>query len=62
VKLYDVIETTESYYLILEYIAGGDLYDLVTSPDFLKLQINDKKRIFNQIANGNFFFFFIYLL
>jgi len=52
VKLYDVIETAESYYLILEYISGGDLYDLVTSPDFSKLQINDKKRIFNQIANA----------
>jgi len=52
VKLYDVIETAESYYLILEYISGGDLYDLVTSPDFSKLQINDKKRIFNQIAGA----------
>ncbi|ORX82592.1 Pkinase-domain-containing protein [Anaeromyces robustus] len=52
VKLYDVIETSESYYLILEYISGGDLYDLVTSKDFSKLQINDKKRIFNQITNA----------
>jgi len=52
VKLYDVIETNESYYLILEYISGGDLYDLVTSPEFPKLQINDKKKIFNQIAGG----------
>jgi len=52
VKLYDVIETSESYYLILEYISGGDLYDLVTSPDFSRLQINDKKRIFNQITNA----------
>jgi serine/threonine protein kinase len=52
VKLYDVIETSESYYLILEYISGGDLYDLVTSPDFSKLQINDKKKIFNQIAGA----------
>jgi len=52
VKLYDVIETNESYYLILEYISGGDLYDLVTSSDFSKLQINDKKKIFNQIAGA----------
>jgi len=52
VKLYDVIETSESYYLILEYISGGDLYDLVVSPDFSKLQINDKKKIFNQIAGA----------
>ena len=52
VKLYDVIETEDSYYLILEYISGGDLYDLVTSQDFSKLQINDKKRIFNQISKG----------
>jgi len=52
VKLYDVIETNESYYLILEYISGGDLYDLVTSPEFPKLQINDKKKIFNQIAGA----------
>ncbi|ORX45201.1 Pkinase-domain-containing protein [Piromyces finnis] len=52
VKLYDVIETSESYYLILEYISGGDLYDLVTSPDFPKLQINDKKKIFNQITGA----------
>jgi len=52
VKLFDVIETADSYYLILEYISGGDLYDLVTSPDFSKLQINDKKRIFNQIAGA----------
>ncbi|KAG4098102.1 Pkinase-domain-containing protein [Neocallimastix lanati (nom. inval.)] len=52
VKLYDVIETEDSYYLILEYISGGDLYDLVTSQDFSKLQINDKKRIFNQISKA----------
>jgi serine/threonine protein kinase len=29
VKVYDIIQTTNSYYIVMEYLAGGNLNELI---------------------------------
>lgn len=51
IKLYDVIETHDALNIILEYVSGGDLYELIIK-DYKKIKINDKKKIFNQLVKA----------
>jgi serine/threonine protein kinase len=46
VKLMDVFEDAENYYLVLEYMGGGDLFDYLKSRSF-RLSEDRAKEIIN---------------
>eukprot|EP00919_Chromeraceae_sp_WS-2016_P037526 GHVR01089589.1.p1 GENE.GHVR01089589.1~~GHVR01089589.1.p1 ORF type:complete len:150 (-),score=6.19 GHVR01089589.1:1558-2007(-) len=49
VKLYDIVTTTNSIYLIMEYCSGGDLKHYCRNKKFNEEEVND---IIKQIVNG----------
>lgn len=51
IRLYEVVETNNEIILIMEYAAGGELYDLI-SKGHLNEDENEGRRIFQQIIFG----------
>jgi serine/threonine protein kinase len=49
VRLMDVFEDAENFYLVLEYMGGGDLFDYLKSRNF-KLSENQTQEIIYQLA------------
>ena len=49
VRLVDLFETVDSYYLVLEHMAGKDLFDYLRTRNF-KLSEERTKQIIGQIA------------
>uniref|UniRef100_A0A8C6Q8F3 non-specific serine/threonine protein kinase n=1 Tax=Nannospalax galili TaxID=1026970 RepID=A0A8C6Q8F3_NANGA len=47
IKLHQVIETTDNTYMILEYVAGGDLMSRVKKAGYLKEKVS--RRVFKQL-------------
>jgi serine/threonine protein kinase len=52
IQLYEVIENEKEICMIMEYAAGGDLYDFVCKSKGKKLKESDAKRLFQQIVSG----------
>lgn len=50
VKLYEVIETKHTLFLVLEYINGGELYDYLVAHGRMKEK--DARAKFRQILNA----------
>jgi 5'-AMP-activated protein kinase catalytic alpha subunit len=50
VRLYDIIETTEHIYMIMEYLPGGELFDYVLSRS--KLNETQARILFQQIISA----------
>ena len=50
IKLYDVIETPEDIYLVLEYLEGGELFDHIVEKG--KLGEAEARKIFQQVVSG----------
>ena len=53
VKMIDHFETEDLYCIVLEHIAGLDLYEVI-SKDYSSLTRNNQKEIFKQIVVGTF--------
>ena len=49
VRLHDVFEDSENFYLVLEYMGGGDLFDYLKSRNF-KLSEDQTKEIIYQLT------------
>jgi serine/threonine-protein kinase len=54
VKILDHFETPDFYAIVLEYVPGRELFDIISS-DYHTLSREDQKEIFKQIASGNLF-------
>ena len=50
IKLYEIIENSKNYYLIMEYAAGGELFNYIVRKKHLDDQ--DASYFFTQIING----------
>ncbi|CAO2206394.1 unnamed protein product [Urochloa humidicola] len=50
IKIYDVIETFEAFFVVMEYCENGELFDYVVSKG--RLQEDEARRIFGQIISG----------
>ena len=50
IKLYEIIENSKNYYLIMEYAAGGELFNYIVKKKHL--DDNDASYFFAQIING----------
>ncbi|CAK0839845.1 unnamed protein product [Prorocentrum cordatum] len=50
VQLYEIIETKRQLYLIMEYAAGGELFDYIVARD--RVQEPEACRLFHQIISG----------
>ena len=50
IKLYQVLDTDLNIYLVMEYVEGGELFNLVNDQEGLKE--NDARRLFRQIISG----------
>jgi serine/threonine protein kinase len=53
IKILDSFENIDFFALVLEYVPGRDLFDILK--DHSSLSRNDQKEIFKQIVSGNFF-------
>lgn len=49
-KLYDVFETRRHYFLVMEHIKGGELFDYIIQN--ARLSRNEVLRLFSQIVQG----------
>lgn len=49
IKLYDIFETPEYFYIIMEYCSGGDIGKLIKT-------LKNKKNIFQKKLYGKFLF------
>jgi serine/threonine protein kinase len=52
IQLYEVIENEKEICMIMEFAAGGDLFNFVTASKKNKLREADAKRMFAQIVSG----------
>jgi 5'-AMP-activated protein kinase, catalytic alpha subunit len=50
IKLYQVLDTDLNIYLVMEYVSGGELFNLVNEEE--GLQEDDARRLFKQICSG----------
>ena len=50
IKLYEIIENSKNYYLIMEFAAGGELFNYIVKKKHLDDQ--DASYFFTQIING----------
>jgi 5'-AMP-activated protein kinase catalytic alpha subunit len=50
IRLYEVIETQSDVFMFLEYVSGGELFDLIVQRG--KLDETDARRFFQQIMSG----------
>ena len=50
IKLYEIIETTNKYYLIMEYSAGGELFNYIT--ENIRIKEKEASFLFYQIIKG----------
>lgn len=50
IRLYEVIETKEDIFMIMEYVPGGELFDYIVTHG--RLNENDARRFFQQIISG----------
>lgn len=50
VKVYDVIETTECIYIVMEYAKGGELFDYIVANK--RLKDKDARHFFRQILSA----------
>ncbi|GAU93065.1 AMP-activated-Kinase-c [Ramazzottius varieornatus] len=50
IKLYQVISTPTDIFMIMEYVAGGELFDYIVKHG--RLKENDARRFFQQIISG----------
>lgn len=50
IKLYEVIETPSDIFMIMEYVPGGELFDLIVK--VVKLPEKEARRVFQQIICG----------
>jgi len=52
IKLYEVVETQNHYYLVLELVKGKSLHQLIRGKDAKKLSENEVKNYFKQIISA----------
>lgn len=50
IKIFEIIETTKNYYLIMEYASGGELFNYIVKNK--RLELADSSFFFAQIING----------
>lgn len=50
IKIYEIIETSKMYYLIMEYASGGELFNYIVRNK--RLESADASFFFAQIING----------
>ena len=50
IECFDVIETADSWYLIMEYASGGDLFDYIVNKG--KVSESEASKFFAQILSG----------
>ncbi|KAL6009902.1 SNF1-related protein kinase catalytic subunit alpha kin10 [Asimina triloba] len=50
VRLYNAVETQTKFYILMEYVKGGELYDYVS--DNVRIEEAEARRIFQQIISG----------
>jgi serine/threonine protein kinase len=50
VELYDVLQTNQNVYLVLEYVPGGELFDYIVKRG--EISILDSFELFQDIING----------
>lgn len=56
IRLYEVIETPTDIYVIMEYVARGELFDYIVEKG--RLQEDEARRFFQQVES--FVFFLVY--
>lgn len=44
IRLYEVIDTPTDIFLVLEYVAGGELFDYIVSKGRVRMRIKSKPR------------------
>ncbi len=50
IRLYEVLDTTTDIFVVMEYISGGELFEVIASKG--KLPENEAKHFFKQIIEG----------
>ncbi len=48
--MYEVIETSSDVFMFMEYVSGGELFDLIVQKG--KLEESEARRFFQQIISG----------
>lgn len=48
--MYEVIETSSDVFMFMEFVSGGELFDLIVQKG--KLDENEARRFFQQIISG----------
>ena len=59
VKLYEVIETSQYFGMIMEYASGGELFEHILAHQYLKEK--EACRFFAQLMSGSYKFVHLYL-
>ena len=50
IRLYEILETSKEFYLVMEFASGGELFDYIVSKD--RLQEDEARKLYRQIIAG----------